>query len=136
MTDVADKRRRPKASGKATQAGSSTPGPRPTGGGSMTTSKQELLDDLGQALARLADASERMRQRLDQVDSYEQPAKWAAINDQIRGLDERISGLRDEHQRLGNEFKLVEPHAERLVHGGDADPCALILQRLGGIPGS
>lgn len=66
----------------------------------MTTSKQELLDDLGQALARLADASERMRQRLDQVDSYEQPAKWAAINDQIRGLDERISGLRDEHQRL------------------------------------
>ena len=29
------------------------------------SSKQELLDDLGQTLARLADASDRMRQRLD-----------------------------------------------------------------------
>lgn len=64
------------------------------------SSKQELLDDLGQTLARLADASERMRQRLDQVDPYEQPARWGALNDQIRGLDERISGLRDEHQRI------------------------------------
>ena len=64
------------------------------------SSKQELLDDLGQTLARLADASDRMRQRLDQVDPYEQPARWGALNDQIRGLDERISGLRDEHQRI------------------------------------
>lgn len=65
------------------------------------SSKHEFLEDLSCALARLADASERMRQRLDQVDPYEQPARWAAINDQIRGLDERISLLRDDHQRLG-----------------------------------
>lgn len=64
------------------------------------SNKHELLEDLTQALARLAEASERMRQRLDQVDPYEQPARWSAINDQIRGLDERISVLRDEHQRV------------------------------------
>lgn len=64
------------------------------------SNKHELLEDLSQALARLTEASERMRQRLDQVDPYEQPARWSAINDQIRGLDERISVLRDEHQRV------------------------------------
>jgi len=64
------------------------------------SNKHELLEDLSQALSRLGEASERMRQRLDQVDPYEQPARWSAINDQIRGLDERISVLRDEHQRV------------------------------------
>jgi prefoldin subunit 5 len=69
---------------------------RPLGGGE----RHELIDDLEKVLSRLAEASERLRQRLDQVDQYEQPARWGAINDQIRGLDERISVLRDEHQRL------------------------------------
>ncbi|MBZ5709831.1 hypothetical protein [Nannocystis pusilla] len=64
------------------------------------SNKHELIEDLSQALARLGEASERMRQRLDQVDPYEQPSRWSAINDQIRGLDERISVLRDEHQRV------------------------------------
>ena len=64
------------------------------------SNKQELLDDLSQALSRLAEASVRIRQRLDQIDPYEQPARWGAINDQIRGLDERIGVLRDEHQRV------------------------------------
>lgn len=62
--------------------------------------KQQLLEDLSRALSRLADASERLRLRLDQIDPYEQPAKWAATSDQLRGLDERISRLRDAQQRL------------------------------------
>lgn len=63
-------------------------------------SKQQLFDDLNQVLGKLADASQRMRGRLDQIDPYEQPARWGALNDQIRALDERISGLRDQQQRL------------------------------------
>lgn len=62
--------------------------------------KHQLLEDLNRALSRLVDASERLRLRLDQIDPYEQPAKWAATSDQIRGLDERISRLRDSQQRL------------------------------------
>lgn len=77
---------------------STKPGPTPTG--RPIGDKHALIDDLEKVLSRLADASERLRQRLDQVDPYEQPARWGAINDQIRGLDERISALRDEHQRL------------------------------------
>ncbi|HEY8378199.1 MAG TPA: hypothetical protein VIK91_17005 [Nannocystis sp.] len=68
--------------------------------GQQGAARHGFLDDLSQAIARLSDASERMRHRLDQVDPYEQPARWAAVNDQIRRLDERISHLRDEHQRL------------------------------------
>lgn len=73
--------------------------------------KQELLDDLGRALTRLADASERLRLRLDQIDPYEQPARWAAINDQIRGLDERTSRLRDDQQRLALSALELRPLA-------------------------
>lgn len=65
------------------------------------STRHELLDGLSHALARLCEASERLRQRLDQIDPYEQPSRWSAVNDQIRGLDERISLLRDEQQRCG-----------------------------------
>lgn len=76
------------------------------------SNKQELLDDLGKALGHLADASERLRLRLDQIDPYEQPARWSAINDQIRGLDERISRLRDDQQRVSLarlELRAISP---------------------------
>lgn len=86
--------KRPPKSTTSTKPGP-TPAARPVGG-----DRHELIDDLEKVLARLAEASERLRLRLDQVDQYEQPARWGAINDQIRGLDERISALRDEHQRL------------------------------------
>jgi hypothetical protein len=65
------------------------------------STRHELIDGLSDALARLCQASERLRQRLDQIDPYEQPARWSAVNDQIRRLDERISLLRDEQQRCG-----------------------------------
>lgn len=81
------------------------------------SNKQDFLDDLSRALARLTEASDRMRQRLDQVDPYEQPARWAAINDQIRGLDERISLLRDEHQRLGLVATELRPLAGHELAG-------------------
>jgi DNA repair exonuclease SbcCD ATPase subunit len=87
--------KRPPKSTTSTKPGP-TPQARHVGGGHG----HELIDDLEKVLSRLAEASERLRQRLDQVDQYEQPARWGAINDQIRGLDERISALRDEHQRL------------------------------------
>lgn len=86
--------KRPPKSTTSTRPGP-TPEARPVGG-----QRHALIDDLEKVLSRLAEASERLRQRLDQVDQYEQPARWGAINDQIRGLDEKISGLRDEHQRL------------------------------------
>lgn len=83
------------------------------GRSTRSAGKHELLDDLGKTLARLAEASDRMRQRLDQVDPYEQPARWSALNDQIRGLDERISGLRDEQQRIA----LIATELAPLSHG-------------------
>ena len=82
---MADKRRRPRSAAPGKTDGDS---------------RHAFLEDLSQALARLAEASDRLRQRRDQVDQFEQPARWSAINDQIRGLDERISGLRDEQQRV------------------------------------
>ena len=87
--------KRPPKSTTSTKPGP-TPQARHVGGGHG----HELIDDLEKVLSRLAEASDRLRHRLDQVDQYEQPARWGAINDQIRGLDERISALRDEHQRL------------------------------------
>lgn len=100
---MADRQKR----GKSAQQGVTHPAPAKGG------ARHEFLDDLSQALARLCEASERMRQRLDQIDPYEQPSRWAAINDQIRGLDERISLLRDDHQRLA----LVASELRALVPG-------------------
>ena len=59
-----------------------------------------VLDDIARAIDRLSEAGQLLRTRLDAVDPLEHPARWAGVNDEIRALDERIGGLRDEQQRI------------------------------------
>jgi hypothetical protein len=59
-----------------------------------------VVDDIGGAIDRLAEAGQMLRQRLDAIDPIEHAARWAAVNDEIRALDDRIGWLRDEQQRV------------------------------------
>lgn len=63
-------------------------------------SKRPVVDDIGMAIDRLAEAGQMMRLRLDAIDPIEHAARWAGVNDQIRALDERVCRLRDEQQRV------------------------------------
>jgi len=58
------------------------------------------VDDIGGAIDRLAEVGQLLRRRLDAIDPIEHAARWAGVNDQIRALDDRIGGLRDEQQRI------------------------------------
>ncbi len=66
------------------------------------------LDDIARAIDRLSEVGQLLRTRLDAIDPIEHAARWAGVNDEIRALDERINGLRDEQQRvalLGAELR-------------------------------
>jgi len=63
------------------------------------STKKPLVDHIGGAIDRLAEVGQLLRRRLDAIDPIEHAARWAAVNDQIRGLDDRIGQLRDEQQR-------------------------------------
>lgn len=66
------------------------------------------LDDIARAIDRLSEVGQLLRTRLDAIDPIEHAARWAGVNDEIRALDERIGGLRDEQQRvalLGAELR-------------------------------
>jgi hypothetical protein len=58
-----------------------------------------ILDDIARAIDRLSEAGQLLRTRLDAIDPIEHAARWAGVNDEIRGLDQRIGALRDEQQR-------------------------------------
>lgn len=62
--------------------------------------RKPVVDDIGGAIDRLAEVGQLLRRRLDAIDPIEHAARWAGVNDQIRALDERINGLRDEQQRV------------------------------------
>jgi phosphoserine phosphatase len=55
---------------------------------------------IGAAFTALGDAGALLRRRLAEIDPLDHPAKWAGVNDQIRGLEEQIAGLRDAHQQI------------------------------------
>lgn len=77
------------------------PGPGPT----------TSLDDVARAIDRLSEAGQLLRTRLDEIDPIEHPARWAGVNDEVRALDDRIGGLRDEQQRvalLGAELQPLD----------------------------
>ncbi len=82
-------------------------GPRRRPGPGHTTS----LDDVARAIDRLSEAGQLLRTRLDEIDPIEHPARWAGVNDEVRALDDRIGGLRDEQQRvalLGAELQPLD----------------------------
>lgn len=80
-----------------------------------------VLDDIGRAIDHLSAAGQLLRTRLDAIDPIEHAARWAGVNDEIRALDERIGGLRDEQQRVAlaelelRELDLHELEALRLA---------------------
>ncbi len=71
--------------------------------------KQHILDDIGRALDRLADAGPLLRSRLDAIDPLEHPARWSGINDEIRALDDRIAALRGEQQHIALAASELSP---------------------------
>ena len=74
--------------------------------------KPFILDDIGQALDRLADAGQLLRRRLDAIDPIEHPARWSAVNDEIRALDDRIVALRGEQQHIALSHAELTPLAD------------------------
>ncbi len=71
------------------------------------------LDDIARAIDRLSEAGQLLRTRLDAIDPIEHAARWAGVNDEVRALDERIGGLRDEQQRValrGSELRPLDLH--------------------------
>lgn len=74
--------------------------------------KPFILDDIGQALDRLADAGQLLRRRLDTIDPIEHPARWSAVNDEIRALDDRIVALRGEQQHIALSHAELTPLAD------------------------
>ncbi len=84
------------------------PSRRPPGAGSR---RPTSLDDIARAIDRLSEAGQLLRTRLDAIDPIEHPARWAGVNDEVRALDDRIGGLRDEQQRvalLGSELRPLD----------------------------
>jgi len=70
------------------------------------------LEAVAAAIDRLSDASQLLRTRLDAIDPLEHAARWAGVNDEVRALDERLNGLRDEQQRVmlaGTELRPLAP---------------------------
>jgi len=65
-----------------------------------TRTRSPVVEDIGKAIDQLAEAGQMLRQRLDAIDPIEHAARWAAVNDQIRALDDRVCRLRDEQQRV------------------------------------
>jgi hypothetical protein len=63
-------------------------------------SDRGVLDEICRAIDNLSEAGQLLRTRLDAIDPIEHAARWAGVNDEIRALDERIGGLRDEQQRV------------------------------------
>ena len=76
------------------------------------------LEAVAAAIDRLSDASQLLRTRLDAIDPLEHAARWAGVNDEVRALDNRLNGLRDEQQRIalaGAELRPLAPgELERL----------------------
>lgn len=88
-------------------AGARPPSRPPQPSGARPTS----LDDIARAIDRLSEAGQLLRTRLDAIDPIEHPARWAGVNDEVRALDDRIGGLRDEQQRvalLGSELRPLD----------------------------
>lgn len=52
------------------------------------------------AFAALDGCGDLLRKRLAEIDPLEHPARWAATNDELRGIEERLFALRGEHQRV------------------------------------
>ena len=76
-----------------------------------TPQSSTSLDDIARAIDRLSEAGQLLRTRLDVIDPIEHPARWAGVNDEVRALDDRIGGLRDEQQRvalLGSELRPLD----------------------------
>ncbi|MBL8970726.1 MAG: hypothetical protein JNK56_09120 [Myxococcales bacterium] len=95
------------------------PSRRPPGAGARPPSRPPQpsaarptsLDDIARAIDRLSEAGQLLRTRLDAIDPIEHPARWAGVNDEVRALDDRIGGLRDEQQRvalLGSELRPLD----------------------------
>lgn len=92
------------------------PSRRPPGAGARPPSQPSgarptSLDDIARAIDRLSEAGQLLRTRLDAIDPIEHPARWAGVNDEVRALDDRIGGLRDEQQRvalLGSELRPLD----------------------------
>ena len=95
------------------------PSRRPPGAGARPPSRPPQpsaarptsLDDIARAIDRLSEAGQLLRTRLDAIDPIEHPARWAGVNDEVRVLDDRIGGLRDEQQRvalLGSELRPLD----------------------------
>lgn len=95
------------------------PSRRPPGAGARPPSRPSetsvarptSLDDIARAIDRLSEAGQLLRTRLDAIDPIEHPARWAGVNDEVRALDDRIGGLRDEQQRvalLGSELRPLD----------------------------
>ncbi len=61
--------------------------------------ERPVLDDIAHAIDRLSEVGQMLRTRLDEIDPIEHAARWAGVNDEIRGLDQRIGARRDEQQR-------------------------------------
>ncbi len=57
------------------------------------------LTDLSQALTSLENAAQLLRRRLDTIDPLSHPARWAAVNDQVRLVDQRLAKLREDQQQ-------------------------------------
>lgn len=55
---------------------------------------------IGAAFSALGDAGALLRRRLAEIDPLDHPAKWAGVNDQIRGLEEQVAELRAAHQHV------------------------------------
>ena len=71
-------------------------------GGKMSkvSSKQTAPDPIAAAFTALHDVGDLLRRRLAEIDPLDHPTRWAGVNDQIRGIEERLAALRGEHQRV------------------------------------
>jgi hypothetical protein len=66
-------------------------------------SKQAPADPIAPitaAFAALHDVGDLLRRRLAEIDPLDHPTRWSAVNDQIRGIEDRLGELRGEHQRV------------------------------------
>lgn len=62
--------------------------------------KADAMAPVSAALETLGSAAAMLRGRLATIDQLEHPARWAGVNDQVRAIEGRLIGLREEQQRV------------------------------------
>lgn len=62
--------------------------------------RPDPLAPVGAAFEALSGAAALLRERLAAIDPLDHPTRWAGVNDQIRGIEDRCTALRDEQQRI------------------------------------